>query len=620
VQSISRLLAESGEKVHVNAHRWHGAPERRSEYIEGRLVVHRVALDDPSTDEWSLAEPGRQSWIPRALLSSACPAQAFSWQVALLAERLIQSEQIDIVEAQEWEAPLYYFQLRRALGLGPSRRPPCVVHLHSSTEQIFAGNQWDTTVVDYAPAVAQETYSIAAADAVLCPSVFMADAARARYQLPESSVTVIPYPLGEVPHVVRTPETWASGSICHVGRLEGRKGVIEWTDAVLQTGSGRFTMEFIGGDVPLRATGGPSVRETVHARIPTARRDQFRFHGSLPRADVFQRLSGAFASVVPSRWDNLPYSCIEAMATGLPVIASPNGGMRELIEDGVSGWIAADASPPGLAAALQRALATSPAERAAMGERAERSVRRICASADVVRRHLELKSGLARRGARVPAPSSAAHMGIVTVGQDETVAIQEVQRLSAGSSSLEAIAMVGGRTHLEPGALDLLFAALRSSDHVGLVTALVQETSPANRVRPPFDMTWPDSVRLSEAVGPVVLRRRACDRVFESAKIQPTGMSSLFDGVVRSGWTVVTIPVVLCTVSTPADRRSGPTGQYSLLARSIQRLHTPLFTWLITCSADERRTVIRDALRNPGGSLRRLLGRVLPATRGVPGG
>ncbi|MGH9383461.1 MAG: glycosyltransferase family 4 protein, partial [Vicinamibacterales bacterium] len=202
LRTIAHLLAQAGETVHVIAHRWRGASRARAVSEDGRLIVHRVALNDPLPP--ASEREGLTPLVAHAMLASSFPSQAFSWQAARLAERLVEREGIDVVEAQEWEAPLYYFQLRRALNLGPVRRPPCVIHLHSSTEQIFEANEWDCTVVDYAPAVAMEAYSITAADAVICPSRFMAEHALARYHLTPSSVRVIRYPLGRVAHRERT--------------------------------------------------------------------------------------------------------------------------------------------------------------------------------------------------------------------------------------------------------------------------------------------------------------------------------------------------------------------------------------------------------------------------------
>lgn len=396
VRHITALMAKAGETVHVIAHRWDGAPKAQEALVDGRLIVHRVALDAQVPDRWALPGRPHDAQVPLALLASTYPSQAFSWQAALLAEQLIERAGIDVIEAQEWEAPLYYLQLRRALNLGPVRRPPCVVHLHSPTERIFAANDWDTTVVDYAPAAALEAYSITAADAILSPSRFVADEAMARYHIPASKVSIVPYPRGDAAPRDRDEQTWASGAICHVGRLEPRKGVLEWAQAIALVAADHpdVRFDFVGGDTPLEVTGGPTVGQAMRARVPRHVRRQLRFHGTRDRAGMAEVLSMACASVVPSRWENFPYSCIEAMSSGLPVIVSPGGGMRELVADGVSGWIAPDGTPAGLATALRRALAASGQERRRMGSAAADTVSRVCDNTTIVARHLDLKARL----------------------------------------------------------------------------------------------------------------------------------------------------------------------------------------------------------------------------------
>jgi glycosyltransferase involved in cell wall biosynthesis len=396
--NMSRLLAEAGETVHVISRQWEGAESARTEDIDGRLIVHRVPFEDWAALRAHRPHRALRGRVERALFGSEYPPQCFAWSAAAVAERLVAEEGIDVVEAQEYEAPLYFFQLRRALGQGPPRQPPCLVHLHSPTELIARSNEWDRGRPDVLTATRLEAFSIAAADAVLCPSGYLARQAEHRYNLGTGSVSTIPYPLGHAPALPRDEPTWARGAVCFVGRLEPRKGVFEWVQAAVEAARDRpeVLFEFLGGDTWI---GGRSVRAMLQRSIPRTMRRQFLFRGEQPRAALPRFLERARIGVVPSRWDNFPNACMELMASGLPVVATREGGMAEMIADGQSGWLARQAGAAGLAEALRRALATPPAALAEMGCRAERDIRKQCNNDRIVEAHLELRRTLAATGA-----------------------------------------------------------------------------------------------------------------------------------------------------------------------------------------------------------------------------
>jgi glycogen synthase len=143
VQHISRLLAERGETVHIIGQLAAGASRTIEERCNGNLIIHRVPYAVPHLVFGSKPSPAIKSWEARALFDSGFSPQCFAWQASLLAERLVEQEAIEVIEAQEYEAPLYFLQLRRALGLGPGKTPPCIVHLHSPTAYIAAHNDWN---------------------------------------------------------------------------------------------------------------------------------------------------------------------------------------------------------------------------------------------------------------------------------------------------------------------------------------------------------------------------------------------------------------------------------------------------------------------------------------------
>ena len=72
------------------------------------------------------------------------------------------------------------------------------------------------------------------------------------------------------------------------------------------------------------------------------------------RHDIPEILAASDILVLASRWEGLPLVIIEAEIAGLPVVASGVGGVPELIEDGVTGFIVPPRNPRALACVLQR--------------------------------------------------------------------------------------------------------------------------------------------------------------------------------------------------------------------------------------------------------------------------
>ena len=79
---------------------------------------------------------------------------------------------------------------------------------------------------------------------------------------------------------------------------------------------------------------------------------QVRFLGS--RADVPRLLHAADIFLLTSISEGIPLTVIEAMAAGLPVVATRVGGVPEIVEEGRTGWLAPSGNDEQLAAAILR--------------------------------------------------------------------------------------------------------------------------------------------------------------------------------------------------------------------------------------------------------------------------
>ena len=87
-----------------------------------------------------------------------------------------------------------------------------------------------------------------------------------------------------------------------------------------------------------------------------------------PRTDVARLLRAADGFVLSSAWEGMPNTVMEAMAAGLPVVATDVGDVRELVEDGVSGFVVPPGDPQALAERMRFTMALPRKTLKAMGE------------------------------------------------------------------------------------------------------------------------------------------------------------------------------------------------------------------------------------------------------------
>jgi glycosyltransferase involved in cell wall biosynthesis/MoaA/NifB/PqqE/SkfB family radical SAM enzyme len=147
----------------------------------------------------------------------------------------------------------------------------------------------------------------------------------------------------------------------------------------------------VRGDARLRIWGRPRGPETealrsVARQLPTGVSERVEWMGEYRNqavvAEVFDRVD---AIVVPSVWaENSPLVIHEAQHARVPVITANEGGMAELVEDGVNGLLFAHRDPRALAVQMQR-LADDPILAIRLGERG--SLRTESGGAPCVREH-----------------------------------------------------------------------------------------------------------------------------------------------------------------------------------------------------------------------------------------
>jgi glycosyltransferase involved in cell wall biosynthesis len=170
-----------------------------------------------------------------------------------------------------------------------------------------------------------------------------------------------------------------------VANLRASKGypyLLAAARSVLDSGSG---LRFVAaGQGPLEAD-----LRALHDRLGLD--DRFQFLGYVPQAA--QVIAAADVFALASVHEGLPVAVMEALALGVPVVATRVGGLPEVVEPGESGLLVEPGDAEALAAGL-RALG-DPATRSRLGEGARRRGEAL-ASADGVRRLDRLYAEVAR--------------------------------------------------------------------------------------------------------------------------------------------------------------------------------------------------------------------------------
>jgi glycosyltransferase involved in cell wall biosynthesis len=206
------------------------------------------------------------------------------------------------------------------------------------------------------------------ADGVIAPSAATAQELREDYGV--RFPTVIPNGVAEVPVPgPATPERARSEgegvTVLFVGRLRTRKAVAvlveAWCEVVAAAPSATLVL-----------LGDGEQRARLAERVLALRlSESVRLAGAVPRGETERWLRSADVFCLPSTYEGFPLAILEAMACGLPVVATAVAGVPEAVADGRTGLLVPPEDAGALAAALLR-LVRDPALRRRMGDEGRR--------------------------------------------------------------------------------------------------------------------------------------------------------------------------------------------------------------------------------------------------------
>lgn len=333
---LAHGLTSLGHKVHVVTL----AKDKDRFYTEDGVAVHRVM---PYFDQHTLNLIDCAMPYSKYVISTSSAL----WQkfIALHCE-----EPFDVVDTPELLAEGFYPALTKVC--------PLVIRLYTPHSKFIAEGLHNVTPsFDHQFVAMVERIAMICADAITSPSKDLAQFVAKDLNYPLEQIKIIPNPINAdifTPHGHQAIADNGSLNVLFVGRLEERKGIrylIEaWTEIIQAVPKARLYV--IGDDTKTGKKQRSVLAELKKYIEKNNLSESITFIDRIPLTELPAYYRSADVCVVPSVYDNSPYTCLEAMSCGAAVIGTAAGGTSEYITDGESGIIVEAKKPASIAQAV----------------------------------------------------------------------------------------------------------------------------------------------------------------------------------------------------------------------------------------------------------------------------
>jgi glycosyltransferase involved in cell wall biosynthesis len=275
---------------------------------------------------------------------------------------LLRRDRIDLVHTHMDLADYYGAAAARLLGLR-------LVSTRENADEFRTRRTWKRP-----PFLFLEHFAYAAADATVAVSENLVDFLERAEGLPRHKTVVIRNGI-DAAALVRVPSREEARRrfglpenatvLGSVGRLAAQKGQIDLIEALPAIAARHPEVRLlIAGEGPER----PALEERIrHLGLE----ERAALLGHVEEVPAFLRALDVF--VLPSLWEGLPLALLEAMAMGLPVVASRAIGIAEAIDHGACGLLVAPRDREAMAQAVVSVL-DDPGRAARLGAAARRRV------------------------------------------------------------------------------------------------------------------------------------------------------------------------------------------------------------------------------------------------------
>jgi glycosyltransferase involved in cell wall biosynthesis len=241
---------------------------------------------------------------------------------------LYDQNQIDIVEAPDWTGITSFISPKKC---------PIVIRLHGSDTYFCHLDQRPVKWINKF----HEKRALQKADGLISVSHFTADKTNEVFEL-SKKFTIIQNGINTslfVPNI--NSKHNENKSILYFGSLIRKKGLLElpliFNEVIKINSTAKLIL--IGKDVADISSGNTSTWQMMQELFTEKAIANVVYLGSIPHTEIKERIEQASVCVFPSFAEALPVSWLEAMAMKKAIVASNIGWGKEVIEDGVSGFL-----------------------------------------------------------------------------------------------------------------------------------------------------------------------------------------------------------------------------------------------------------------------------------------
>lgn len=314
----------------------------------------------------------------------------------VIEEYIMQEGKPDYLESQDYLGIAYFIQQKSWLNYPNFQAIPIVLTLHAPSFLYLEYNQSQPYRLPNYFTGEMEKASIAMADLLISPSEFLIDCLKERNVpgLEEAQQLFNPYQTR-----IDSANGFKEGDLVFFGKMTPQKGCLELFEYLKGMWDKGFqkAIHVVGGGDHFFYPQQVDMQEYIQAKYKKYfKQGLIVFEGKTLKEKLNQRLATAHLVIVPSIVDNLPYAVIEAMALGKVVLASDDGGQKELIEAGENAFLFSH-QRGNFAEVLQNILRLSRDEINAIGAKARSHIQSTLNAERIYQQKMELLTSLKDR-------------------------------------------------------------------------------------------------------------------------------------------------------------------------------------------------------------------------------